>query len=56
MSGKRIFIAHLWHVETAVILSQRKADDYIEVELDLNELDITSAEIKRLMQRKRIMA
>ena len=27
-------------------MSQRKADDYIEVDLDLDELDITSAESK----------
>ena len=32
------------HVETAVLLSQRKADDYIEVELELDELDVTSSE------------
>ncbi|MDY4840464.1 MAG: hypothetical protein SO160_13165 [Lachnospiraceae bacterium] len=29
------------HVETVVLLSQRKVDDYVEVEL---ELDVTSAE------------
>ena len=29
-----------------VLLSQRKADDYIEVELELDELDLTSAESK----------
>lgn len=34
------------HVETVVLLSQRKADDYIEVELKLDELDATSAETK----------
>lgn len=34
------------HVETVVLLSQRKADDYIEVELELelDELDLTSAD------------
>ena len=32
------------HVETVVLLSQRKADDYVEVELELDELDVTSAE------------
>lgn len=31
-------------IETVVLLSQRKADDYVEVELD--ELDVTSAESK----------
>ena len=32
--------------ETVVLLSQRKADDYVEVELELDELDVTSAESK----------
>ena len=32
--------------ETVVLLSQQKADDYIEVELELDELDLTSAESK----------
>ena len=34
------------HVETVVLLSQQKADDYIEVELELDEFDLTSAESK----------
>ena len=34
------------HVETVILLSQRKADDYVEVELELDELDVTSAESK----------
>lgn len=34
------------HVETVVLLSQQKAGDYIEVELELDELDMTSAESK----------
>ena len=33
-------------METVVLLSQQKADDYIEVELELDELDLTSAESK----------
>ena len=37
---------HTGHVETVVLLSQRKADDYVEVELELDELDVTSAESK----------
>ncbi len=37
---------HTVHVETVVLLSQQKADDYIEVELELDELDATSAETK----------
>lgn len=31
------------NVETVVLLSQRKADDYVEVELELDELDLTLA-------------
>ena len=34
------------HVEMCVLLSPKKADDYIEVELELYELDLTSAESK----------
>lgn len=34
------------HVETVVLLSQRKANDYVEVELELDDLDLTSAESK----------
>ena len=39
------------HVETVVLLSQRKADDYVEVELELDELDVTSAESKATYQK-----
>ena len=35
---------HLSHVETVVLLSQQKPDDVIEVELELDELDLTSAD------------
>ncbi|MGN0243655.1 MAG: 23S rRNA (uracil(1939)-C(5))-methyltransferase RlmD [Lachnospiraceae bacterium] len=38
--------AQTQHVETVVLLSQRKADDYVEVELELDERDVTSAESK----------
>ncbi|MST74117.1 23S rRNA (uracil(1939)-C(5))-methyltransferase RlmD [Roseburia sp. MUC/MUC-530-WT-4D] len=38
--------AHTGHVESVVLLSQQKADDYLEVEIDLDELDATSAETK----------
>lgn len=34
------------NVESVVLLSQQKADDYLEVEIDLDELDATSAETK----------
>ena len=34
------------HVETVVLLSQQKPDDTIEIELDLDELDATTAETK----------
>ncbi|MBR4965939.1 MAG: 23S rRNA (uracil(1939)-C(5))-methyltransferase RlmD, partial [Lachnospiraceae bacterium] len=37
---------HTMHVETVVLLSQQKPDDVIEVEIDLDELDLTSAESK----------
>ena len=37
---------HTTHVETVVLLSQQKADDHIEIDLDLDELDATSAETK----------
>ena len=33
-------------METVVLLSQQKADDYIEVELELDEMDLTTAESK----------
>lgn len=33
-------------VETVVLLSQQHADDYIDIELDLEEFDLTSAESK----------
>ena len=38
-------------METVVLLSQRKADDYVEVELELDELDVTSAESKATYQK-----
>jgi 23S rRNA (uracil1939-C5)-methyltransferase len=34
------------HVETVVLLSQQKPDDHIEIEIDLDEIDATSAEMK----------
>jgi 23S rRNA (uracil1939-C5)-methyltransferase len=34
------------HVETVALLSQQKPDDRIEVEIELDELDLTSAESK----------
>ena len=38
------------HVETVVLLSQQKPDDTIEINLDLDELDATSAETKATYQ------
>lgn len=38
------------HVETVVLLSQRKPDDIIRVGIDLDELDITAAESKATYQ------
>lgn len=39
------------HVETVILLSQQKANDAIEVDLDLDELDLTSAETKATYQK-----
>lgn len=33
-------------VETVVLLSQQKPDDHIEIEINLDEIDATSAEMK----------
>ena len=41
---------HTVHVETVVLLSQQKPDDHIEIDLDLDELDATSAELKATYQ------
>lgn len=41
---------HSGHVETVVLLSRKTPDDTIEVDLDLDELDITSAESKATYQ------
>ena len=38
------------HVETVVLLSQQKPDDHIEIDLDLDELDATSTELKATYQ------
>ena len=38
------------HVETVVLLSHKKPDDTIEIDLDLDELDATSAETKATYQ------
>ena len=38
------------HVETVVLLSQQRPDDTIEIDLDLDELDATSAELKATYQ------
>ena len=34
------------HVETVVLLSQQKPDDYINVTIELDDVDVTSAETK----------
>ena len=41
---------HTVHVETVTLLSQQKPDDTIEIDLDLDELDATSAELKATYQ------
>ena len=38
------------HVETVCLLSKQKPDDTIEIDLDLDELDATSAELKATYQ------
>ena len=38
------------HVETVVLLTQQKPNDTIEIDLDLDELDATSAELKATYQ------
>ena len=38
------------HIETVVLLSQQKPDDTIEIDLDLDELEATSAETKATYQ------
>lgn len=45
-SGKCISITLSTHVETVVLLSQQKPDDTIEIDLDLDELNATTAETK----------
>lgn len=40
------FLSIKEHVETVVLLSQQKPNDRIEVDLDLDQLDATSAETK----------
>lgn len=38
------------HVETVVLLSQRRPDEHIDIKLDLSELDVTAAETKATYQ------
>ena len=48
--GTRIRMPEENTVETVVLLSQQKPDDTIEIDLDLDELDATSAETKATYQ------
>lgn len=41
-----IIFVYSRHVETVVCLFQQKADDHIEIEIDLDEIDSTCAETK----------
>ena len=41
-----IIIAHSWHVETVILLSRTAPDAVIKVNLEMSELDVTSAESK----------
>ena len=45
-SGKCISITLSTHVETVVLLSKLKVDHHIEIELKMDELDLTAAESK----------
>ena len=47
---RRMNLVYEQHVETVVLLSQQKPDDTIEIDLDLDELDATSAELKATYQ------
>lgn len=38
------------HVESVVLLSQRRPDEHIDIKLDLSELDVTAAETKATYQ------
>lgn len=38
------------HVETVILLSQQKPDDYIDIDLAMSELDITATEKKATYQ------
>ncbi len=44
--GCDIFITHSRHVETVVLLSRKLPDDKIEIDLNLDELDVTASESK----------
>lgn len=48
--GDQIRLLNEKTVETVVLLSQQKPDDTIEIDLDLDELDVTSAELKATYQ------
>ena len=38
------------HVDTVVLLSQRRPDEHIDIKLDLSEIDVTAAETKATYQ------
>ena len=44
--SRKILSRQSTHVETVVLLSQQKPSDRIAVDLDLDDLDVTSAETK----------
>ena len=47
---QRIFRLGTIHIETVVLLSKLKPDDIVKVEIDLDELDATPAEMKATYQ------
>lgn len=44
--GNDVLFISSCHVETVVMLSRKTLDDVVEIDLDLDELDITAAESK----------
>lgn len=47
-----IFITHPRHVETVCLLSKLNVEHHIEVELNLDEMDLTAAESKAIYEEK----
>ena len=50
--GVCIFITHPRHVETVCLLSKLNVEHHIEVEINLDEMDLTAAESRDNYERK----